>query len=136
MQEQLTKADRAALRSIAPLAAWTLAWVATLAVAKFGPLLWEREPVLSWSAWIVNVAVGIAWIVAHARYLRGVDDLQRKIMLDAMGVALGAAIVGGCAYAVAGSSGLFGTGAGVGVLAILVAAVYIGGVAVGSLRYR
>ncbi len=89
------------------LAIWTLAWVATLALAKFGPaLLWNEQPVASWIAIAVNIAVGVAWIVAHAQYLRGVDDLQRKILMDALAIALGAGLVGGFAYSAANTAGL------------------------------
>ena len=68
-----------AFRNVAPLAIWTLAWVATLALARSGPNCGTQQPVVSWIAVAVNVAVGIGWIVAHARCLRRVDDLQRKI---------------------------------------------------------
>src|SRR5690606_20108479 len=78
-----------AVRTTLGLAAWTLAWVVTVAVARFGPeYLWDSKAA-SWAAVAVNVAAGIGWIVAHARYLRGIDELQRKIMQDALVVTLG-----------------------------------------------
>ncbi|CAN5618816.1 hypothetical protein BH10ACT7_BH10ACT7_32910 [soil metagenome] len=124
------------IKNTGRLAIWTLGWLVTLAIARFGPTLWGDQPVISWIAIAVNVAVGIGWIVAHARFLRGTDDLQRKIMLDAIAVALGATLVGGCAYAAAGHADLVPSNLDIGFVAVLMAVVYIIGIAVGQLRYR
>ncbi len=129
--------DQRAFRNVIPVAIWTAAWVATLALAKFGPeALWNSNPVLSWIAIAVNVAVGIGWIVAHARWLRKVDDLQRKILLDALALALGVGFVGGFAFSVAHSSGLIDFNADIALIAVIMAVVYIVTTAVGTLRYR
>ena len=129
--------DSIAIKLSAQLALWTLAWTATLALAKFGPsLLWDSEPVVSWAAVATNVAVGIGWIVAHARFLRGIDELQRKIMLDALAVTLGVGWVGGFAYVVADAADLIASDAPIGVLTALLAVVYMVAIAAGNIRYR
>ncbi|MGI9825101.1 hypothetical protein [Agromyces sp. Marseille-Q5079] len=129
--------DQRALSDVGRLAAWTFAWVATLALARFGPIhLWDHDPVIGWIAIAVNLVVGVGWIIAHARYLRGVDDLQRKIMLDAIAVALGVGLVAGFAAAAASNVGLIAFDPDIAVFTALMAAVYIIAVAVGTLRYR
>ena len=129
--------DQRAFKNVVPIAIWTAAWVATLALAKFGPeALWNSNAVVSWIAIALNVAVGIGWIVAHARYLRRVDDLQRKIMLDALAVALGVGFVGGFAFSVAHSSGLIDFNADIALIAVIMAVAYIVTTVVGTLRYR
>jgi len=131
-----SSSDQRAFRQIVPLAIATAAWVISLALARFGPdALWD-EPALGWVAIGLNVAIGIVWIVVHARYLRGVDELQRKIMMDAIAVALGVALVGGFALAAASQSGLIGADVNLGYLSAVPAVVYLVGVAVGTLRYR
>lgn len=120
----------------AQLAIWTLAWLVTLALARFGPELWWGSATLSWIAIIVNLVAGVGWMVAHARFLGTVDDLQRKILMDAMAVALGVTLVGGCAYAAAHHAGLIPWDADIALLSIAMAVVYLIGVAVGTLRYR
>ena len=40
---------------------------------------------------MLNVLVGSAWIISFTRWLRALDELQRKIMQDALAVTLGAA---------------------------------------------
>src|SRR5690554_1968589 len=104
-----TASYRAQNRSSARLVIWTLAWLGTLAAARFGPqVAWDaqQQPVASWAAVGVNVLVGIAWIIAFARFLRALDDLGRKIMLDALAVTLGAGWVVGFGYFVADAAGL------------------------------
>jgi hypothetical protein len=137
----VTEIDQTSVRrefkNVVPLAVWTLAWVATLALARFGPeVLWDAHPVPSWIAIAVNVVVGIGWVVAHGRYLRGVDELQRKIMLDAIGIALGVGLVGGFAYAAASNAGLMTFDSDIAFLTVLMSVVYLVAIAVGNLRYR
>lgn len=126
-----------ATKATARLAVWTLAWVATLALARFGPSnLWDYEPVASWAAVALNLAVGIGWIVSHARYLRGIDELQRKIMQDALAVTLGVGWVGGFAYVVADAAGLIDRNVDVAAFPVLLGVVYVIAIAVGHFRYR
>ena len=102
MQAETQSVDQRAFKNVIPIAVGTLAWVATMALARFGPeALWDSNPVLGWAAIALNVAVGIALIVIHARYLRQVDELQRKILVDGMALALGVGLVGGFAFGAA-----------------------------------
>jgi hypothetical protein len=120
------------------LALWTLAWTATLASAKFGPgLLWDsRQPVASWAAVTVNLAVGIGWIVAFTRFLQRVDELQRKVMQEALAISLGAGWVGGFAYVVADAAGLITYDVDTAVLPALLGVVFVIAFAAGMIRYR
>jgi hypothetical protein len=124
-------------KSTARLALWTFAWVATLALARFGPTsLWDSQPVASWVVVGINLAVGIGWIVAHARYLRGIDELQRKIMQDALAVTLGVGWVGGFSYFVADAANLISYDIDNGVFPALLGIVYMLATVVGTIRYR
>ena len=121
------------------LLVWTLAWVASLAAARLGPqFLWnsDRQPLASWAAVAVNVLVGIGWIVIFARFLRALDDLQRKIMLDTLAVTLGAGWVGGFAFFVADAAGLINYDFDLAVLPAFLGIVYAIAFAVGKIRYR
>lgn len=131
-----TGAYRAAATATLVLAAATLAWLATLALARFGPgLLWGRDLAgVSWAVVAVNLVAGAAVIVAFTRYLRRADELDRKIMLDALAVTLGVAWVTGFAYVVANAAGLLTLD-----IAALLAApgvVFLLAVVVGRIRYR
>lgn len=126
---------RETMKATAALAAWTLAWLATLALARFGPdLLWDGHPAGSWVAVAVNLLVGVGLIVAFTRYLSRADELDRKIMLDALAVTLGVAWVTGFAYVVANAAGLLTID-----IAVLLAApgvVFMLAVVGGRIRYR
>jgi hypothetical protein len=132
-----TGGHQESIKATARLALWTFAWVATLALARFGPTsLWDSQPVASWAAVATNLVVGVGWIVAHARYLRGIDELQRKIMQDALAVTLGVGWVGGFAYVVADAADLLAQDVEIGVFAALLGVVYMIAIVVGQLRYR
>ena len=131
-----TGAHQEAANRTARLALWTLAWVVSVAAARFGPThLWDSQAA-SWAAVAANLAIGIGWIVAHARYLRGIDELQRKVMQDALAVTLGVGWVGGFAYVVADAADLIARDVSIGVFAALLGVVYMVAVAVGHFRYR
>ncbi|MEV4414342.1 hypothetical protein [Catellatospora sp. NPDC049609] len=125
------------LKATGRLLLWTFAWAATLALAKFGPrLLWDAQQAASWVAVAVNVVVGIGWIVAFTRFLRALDELQRKIMQDALAVTLGVGWVGGFAYVVADTAGLVARDVNTAALPALLGVVFMIAFAVGKLRYR
>jgi hypothetical protein len=137
MQNTNLSVDQRSMRNVLSLALWTLAWTGTLALASFGPnWLWDSQPVVSWIAIAVNLVFGVGWIAVHAKFLRGVDDLQRKIMLDAIAIALGVGLVGGFAYAAANNIGLIPFDVSIAILMALMSVVYLLGIAVGNLRYR
>lgn len=126
------------IKTTVRLALWTLAWAATLALARFGPgLLWDsRQPVASWAAVAANLVVGIGWIAAFARFLRGLDELQRKFLQDALEVTLGVGWVGGFAYVVADAAGLVAYDVDIALFPVLLGVVYVVAFAVGKIRYR
>ncbi|GAB3119418.1 hypothetical protein GCM10027160_33410 [Streptomyces calidiresistens] len=117
---------------------WTLAWAATLALARFGPqLLWDTpQRAVSWAAVVVNLAVGIGWIIAFTRFLRTLDELQRKITQEALAVTLGVGWVVGFSYVVADAAGLIARDVDIALLPVLMGVVFMVAFAVGRIRYR
>lgn len=119
------------------LALWVGAWAATLALATFGPRhLWESNEAASWAAIVVNLVIGIGAIIANARYLREIDELQRKIMMDAVAVTLGVGWVGGFAYVAASSADLIGHDPDIGIIFMAQGIVYVIAIMVSNIRYR
>jgi hypothetical protein len=126
-------------RTSARLVIWTLAWLATLAAARFGPqFVWDaqQQPVASWAAVAANVLVGVVWIFAFARFLRALDDLGRKIMLDALAVTLGVGWVVGFGYFVADAADLVAFELNTAIFPALLGIVYLVAFMVGRVRYR
>lgn len=83
-----------------------------------------------------NFMVGIGWIVAFTRFLRELDELQRKFIQDALAAALGVGWVAGFANVVADAAGLIASDVNVAVLPALLGVVYVVAIFVGKLRYR
>ncbi len=125
-------------RAILRLMGGTLVWLATLALAQFGPdHLWGVElTALSWAAIALNILAGVVWIVSFAFFLRTVDELERKILLDAFTVTLGAGFVGAMAYAAASTAGLVPENFSIALFAVFLAVVYLLAFAAGKIRYR
>lgn len=128
----------ATFKPTAWLAIWALAWTSTLAVAKFGPEHWwdPSQTALSWGAIAINVLAGIGWIVAYAKYLRSLDELWRKINLDALAITLGAGWVVGFAFIVIDAAGLVENTVNIALLPVFLAVVYVATIAAGYVRYR
>lgn len=131
-----TFADRTHKNTV-HLGIWTAAWVVSLAIATFGPLLvWGENRLLTSAAIAVNLAAGAAMILANKTFLKGLDELQQKIQLEAMALALGVALVVGLAYSTADATDLFTHDAEIAYLVILVSLTYSLGVFLGRRKYQ
>ena len=139
MQAQsATGAYRDSLRKSVGLVLWTLAWAATLALAKFGTgNVWDsRQTAATWAAVGINLVVGVGWIVAFTGFIRGLDELQRKIIHNALAVTLGVGWVVGFAYVVADSARLVTYDVDIAVFPAFLGVVYVIAFVVGNIRYR
>jgi hypothetical protein len=79
---------------------WTAAWMIALAVATFGPrtTFWDFEFLPTLIALLINIGVGLGMILAVRRQVLGMDELHRKVFLEAVAITLGVGLVGGLAY--------------------------------------
>lgn len=118
------------------LALWTFLWLVTLAIATFGPVVfWKGNTTLSIIAIAINTAIGAGMIWANIKHLIVLDELQKKIQLDAMGIALGVGIVGGLSYSVLGIANVIAEDAEIGFLVMLMSFSYIIAMLIGKKRY-
>ena len=125
------------VRNTLGLAAWTAAWVASLALAAFGPvILWNDQPVPTLLAIAFSVVVGVGMLLANKRYLQALDELQRTIQLQVMAWTLGAGLVGGVAWTLFARHDLVGFEAEIAHLVAFMGVVYLVGSVAGSLRHR
>lgn len=81
------------------LALWTLVWLLSTALLAFGPkLLWDYNSTLTIAALILNLAIGFGLVLANKRLLHDMDELERRIFLDASAVTLGVGLIFAAAY--------------------------------------
>lgn len=119
------------------LAVWTGAWLVTMAVAVFGPqLVWGSNATLTLLALAANVLVGTGMILANKTHLQGLDELQQRIQLEAMALALGVGLVLGLAYSTADITNLIHMDAEISHLVMLVSLTYLAGVLLGRRKYQ
>lgn len=124
-------------RNTLNLGIWTGAWLITMAVASFGPkFIWDGNATISLIAILINTGVGIGMIGANMRHVNGLDDLQKKITLEAMAISLGVAVVGGLSYSVLDITNVIRTNAEISHLVFLIGITHMIALFVGKLRYK
>ena len=124
-------------RNTVRLGFWTLAWLATMALATFGPkFIWEMNQWLTILGILINLGVGFGMIMANKRHLKGLDEMHQKIQLEAMGLSLGVSLVVGLSYSLLDTTNLIAVDAEISFLVMLMGLTYFFGVLVGHRRYR
>lgn len=122
---------------IKKLAIWTMLWIISLALATFGPkFIWDENVALTVLAVIINAFLGLGMILMNIKHINSLDELQKKIQLDAMGVALGVGVVGGISYSVLDITNLITKDAEISFLVILISVTYMIGILIGQKRYK
>ncbi|WP_192021621.1 hypothetical protein [Shewanella sp. WPAGA9] len=118
------------------LAKWTAAWVVTLAIATFGPvLIWQQEAITI-TAIVINFLVGIGMILANKHHLLSLDELQQKIQLNAMGLSLGVGLISGISYSTLSTTGVINSHAEISHLVIVMSLTYMVGIILGNRKYQ
>ncbi len=70
-----------------------------MAFTAFGPkLIWDYSTGLTILGVVVNLIVGFGMISSNKKYLHALDEMQRKIFLDAGALSLGIGLVCGLSY--------------------------------------
>jgi len=116
---------------------WTFAWVATMAVAAFGPkIIWDFATMPTILALLVNLAVGFGMIAANKRYLEGLDELHQKIFLDAGALTLGVGLVCGLSYELLEDIKLISFEPEISHLVMLMCLTFLAGMIFGHRRYQ
>ncbi len=124
-------------RNTQRLAVWTAAWVVSMAVATFGPtVIWAGDKLLSAIAIGVNVGVGAGMIIANKRHLLGLDEMQQRVQLEAMGITLGVGLVAGLGYSLLDITDVIAVDAEIAFLVILMSLTYLTALVTGMRRLR
>jgi uncharacterized membrane protein len=99
MNNETEKLDQRMKRSTKHLMIWTFMWVSSLALVAFGPkFIWDFGTTFTLLAIFLNIACGYKMIMANKNHLLDMDEMQRKIQLEAMAISLGVSMVFGAVY--------------------------------------
>jgi len=119
------------------LGMWTAAWVLSTALMAFGPqLVWDFATVPTVIAVLLNLAIGFGMILANRRQLRGQDELQQKIFLDASALTLGVGLVCGVSYDLLEDIRLISFEPSIAHLVILMSLTFLVGMIAGHRKYQ
>ena len=115
---------------------WTFAWSMTMVLADKAILYeWHSSALISAIAILLNAGIGIGMILSYLRHLKSMDELQRKIQLDALAIAMGVALVGSFSYSLMVTA-KFITDVEVSDIILLMTFTFVVSVTVGHVRYR
>ena len=118
------------------LGLWTWSWVATLAIATFGPIfIWEEQKALTTFAIIINLANGVLMILANRQLFNHYDELERKIHLESLALTLGLTTIVGLTYSLLDQTNLIPFDAEIGVLIGFVGVTYMITLLINRKRY-
>jgi hypothetical protein len=98
--------DRRSIRDNLALVGWVFVWMASLTISDKAALYgWWSAEWITWLSIAVNFLLGAWLILRFLRLLRGMDDLQRRIQLEALAFAFGISLVGCISYSLLGTWG-------------------------------
>lgn len=125
------------LKSTLQLFSWGSAWLGTCALMSFGPrLFWNKTLAFTLLAVGLNFCVGVGLIIAHKKYLASLDELQRKVYLDALGITVGVVLIVAVPYAVLDRFNIVHLKGEVSDLLILMTVTFLASFLNGTWRYR
>ena len=116
---------------------WSVVWVLATAGVAFGPKnLWNFNTWLTIIAVLIHIGLGLGMIRVFKQYLLGLDELQRKIQLDAMALSLGIGLVLGSSYEMLEDIKLIPFEPEIPHLLILMSLTYVVGTVLGHRKYQ
>ena len=119
------------------LLCWTATWVATTALAAYGPrLIWDFATLPTILGVLFNLAVGFGMILSTKKHVHTLDELGQKIFLDASAITLGVVMVCGPSYTLLASQKLMSFQPEIGDLMMLMALTFVAANYVGTRKYR
>ena len=119
------------------LCRWHGWWATTTLLMAFGPgFLWHRALGLTLAAVGLDVVVGIGMILATKNYVEELDELQRRIFLNALGIAVGVGLIVGVPWTVMDAYRVIRLHANFGLLIVLQGLTFLVTLLYGTWRYR
>jgi hypothetical protein len=116
---------------------WHGAWAAATLLMCFGPgFFWHRALWLTLLTVGLDVAVGVGMILATKKFIAEMDELQRKLFLDALAIALGVGLIVGVPWTVMDVYRVIHFHANFGLLVILMGLTFLASLLYGTWRYR
>ena len=118
------------------LGLWTWSWVATLAIATFGPkFIWDDHTALTTFTILTNLVNGVLMILANRKLFNHYDELERKIHLESLALTLGLTVIVGLTYSLLDQVNLIPFDAEIGILVGFIGLTYMTTLLINRKRY-
>ena len=115
---------------------WMFAWVGSLGIVSFcSKYEWYSSTLPIIIAFVIHTGIGIGMILAYKRFLKELDELERKIQLGSLALSVGATVVGFTSYSILGKAGIVPE-LSPSYLIMLLFFTYGAGLIIGRIRYR
>ena len=116
---------------------WTVAWLASMVLAAYGPrLIWDFATLPTILGVLFNLAVGFGMIFSTKRHVQTLDELGKKIFLDAAAITLGVVLVCGVSYELLEDIRLISGEPQISFLIVLMSLTFVAANYVGTRKYR
>ena len=136
MQASTTHQKTKRRQVLKQLAFWTLMWVLTEALVVFGhEHLWEGVQWATIMVLALNVLMGLGMVFTYRNLLNLLDELERKIQLESMGLTLGLTMIAGVGYSVMDITNIIPWDAEIGILIFFMGICYISCILINTRRY-
>ena len=136
-QRPLSSFESRQRRTTRKSAFWAGAWILSGTLFAFGPeFLWPGQFPLTIAAALVSLGVGIGTLFHWRDTLNNTDDLHRKVLLEAMAIALGVGMVVGTLYPVMEDYELVPTDVNMSALVLVMGVTFLTSMILGLRRYR
>ena len=137
MNAKTNEWETTTIKNVKRLALWTGSWMLTLALVAFGPeFIWDYNATFSVLAISLNTLMGIGMILMNRKYINELDELHKKVTMDAMAISLGVGVVGGLSYSMLDVVKVVSFDAEIAHVVMLMGITYIIAIVVGNLRYK
>lgn len=115
---------------------WAIAWAGSLAIISFiSKYEWYSATLPITMAVVINSGIGVGMILAYKRFLKELDEMERKIQLDALASSVGVTLVLFGGYSILEIAGI-APELKASSLIILLALTYMAGIIIGRVRYQ
>jgi uncharacterized membrane protein len=119
------------------LVRWNGAWVVATLLMLFGPkVLWNNALGFTLLAAGLDVGVGVGMVLATKKYVMELDELQRKVFLNALGIAVGVGLIAGVPLSAMDAYHVIPFHANIGLLVIIMGLTFFVSFLYGTWRYR
>lgn len=135
-QINFTKMKEERQKRLKNLGLWTWSWVATLAVATFGPkFIWDDHAVLTTFAILTNLVNGVLMILANRKLFNHYDELERKLHLESLALTLGLTVIVGLTFSLLDQTNVIPFDAEIGILVSFIGLTYMTTLLINRKRY-